>query len=177
MANFCYPLHDKIDEKLVEVVEVPAGATLTAGDIILAETLKAGSNKVYAGAQVADITADQPCIIIDQGFEELSDGRRPDGGNMLTDISFTEGDKVHVIRMNKNMKYEIAVDKLDNTGTVAPAAGKFLIPQNGEWKFATANAIGTAVVALKIESVASVATGGNLGLGFSSSVIARIVLA
>jgi len=177
MANFCYPLHDKIHEELVEVVVVPAGATLTAGDIILAETLVTGSNKVYAGTQVTDITADEPLIIIDQRFEELSDGRRPNGGNMLTDIEFVAGDKVHAIRLLKNMKYEIAVDKIANAGVVAPAAGVFLIPENGEWKFATSATIGTAIVALKIESTPSVATGGNLGLGFSSSVIARVVLA
>ena len=177
MANFCYPLHDKIDEKLVEVVIVPVGATLTSGDIILAETLTAGSNKVYDGTQVSDITTDEPAIIIDQRFEESTDGRRPNGGNMLEDIKFVAGDKVHVIRLSKNMKYEIAVDKLLNTGVVAPAAGVYLIPQNGAWSFATSATIGTAIVALKIESTPAVPTGGNLGLGFSSSVIARVVLA
>jgi len=177
MANFCYPLHDKISEKLVEVVVVPTGATLTAGDIILAETLVVGSKKVYAGTKVADITKDEPAIIIDQRFEELVGGRRPDGGNMLEDIKFVAGDKVHVIRLSKNMKYEIAIDKLDNTGVVVPAAGVFLIPKNGSWTLSTSATIGTAKVALKIEAVASVPTGGNLGLGFSGSVIARVVLA
>lgn len=177
MANFCYALHDNIDEKLVEVVYVPAGAELTAGDIILAEDMTAGSLKTYDGAQVSDITVDEPLIIIDQRFEELSDNRRPNGGNMLKDIKFVEGDKVHAIRMSKNMKYEIAIDKLLNTGVVVPAEGVFLIPQNGAWSLATSATIGTAKVALKIEAVTTVPTGGNRGLGFSASVIARIVLA
>lgn len=177
MANFCYALHKNIDEKLVETIVVPAGATLSAGNIVLAETLVSGSKKVYAGAQVTDATAQEPCIIIDQRFEQLPDGRRPDGGNMLTNITFVEGDKATVIRLDKNMKYEIAVDKLANTGVVVPAAGVFLVPVNNTWTLATSATIGTAKVALKIEALGSVATGGLMGLGFSSSVIARVVRA
>lgn len=177
MANFCYALHKEIPEKLVEVVTVPAGATLHAGQVILAETLATGSLKVYDGAQVTDITAQVPCLIIDQRFEELSDGRRPEGGNMLTDITFTEGMKIHVVRLSKDMKYELAVDVLDNAGVVAPAAGVFLIPQDDEWNLATSATVGTAIAALKIEAVSTMPTGGQFGSGFSSSVIARVVLA
>lgn len=177
MANFLYPLHDKISEKLVETVIVPSGQTWTAGDVCIAETLVSGSKKVYTGALVGALT-DDICFIPDQRFEQLTDGRRPEGGNMLTDITFKAGDAITVIRADRNMKYEIAVDKLDNTGVVAPAAGVYLIAQVGDAQLKTVATLGgTEKVVLKIEAVASVPTGGQMGLGFSSSVIARVIKA
>lgn len=177
MANFLYALHDNIDEKLIETVIVPSGQTWTAGDVCIAEALVSGSKKVYTGALVGALT-DDICFIPDQKFEQLADGRRPDGGNMLTDISFKAGESIVVIRANKNMKYEIAVDKLDNTGVVAPAVGVFLIAQVGDAQLKTVASLGgTEAVALKIEALASVPTGGQMGLGFSSSVIARVIKA
>lgn len=175
MANICYVLNDEIDAKLVEVVTVPTGATLVAGNVLLAETLVSGSTTVYAGAQVTDITTQKPVIIIDQGFEEWTDGRRPDGGNMVTDIKFTEGKKVHALRFDDHMKYEFSTDVLDTT--VAPAVGKFLIPVNNSYELAVANSLGTALVGFKIEALTNIAVGGSFTGGFASGVIARIVLA
>jgi len=173
MANICYALHKEIDEKLVEVVVVPE--TVVAGNVLVAEALVAGSTTVYAGTKVADITAEKPLIIIDQGFEELEDGRRPDGSNMVTDIKFVAGKRVHAIRFDQDMKYEIATDVIETT--ITPVVGKFLIPQNGSLELAVADTLGTALVGFKIEAVSTIPVGGNVMAGFTASVIARIVLA
>lgn len=175
--RICYGLHTDFSEVIVETVKVQNGQTFYVGDILSAETLVSGSKKVYAPTVVADATAEKPAIIIDQGIIKLSDGRRVEGGNLLTDLSFIENDVIHVVRLEDNLKFEISVDSLGNTGVVAPAVGKYLIPANGEQKLQTADAIGTANVALVIESLATIPTGGNMALGYASSVIARVVKA
>jgi len=172
-----YALHSDYPEWAVETVEVPTGQTFNVGDVIVAEALKAGSKKVYAGTVVAAITTEKPLLIIDQKFVELADGRRVEGSNLLTDLVFKAGDKITAIRPVQDMKYEISQDSIGNTGVVVPAAGVFLIPANGGKGLVTSATIGTALVAYKIETVASIPTGGNLALGYSASVIARCVKA
>jgi len=174
MANICYAMHEEISEQLVEAVKVPTGATLVAGNVLLAETLATGSTTVYEGAQVTAVTQ-APVIIVDQKFEQLADGRRPDGSNMVTGIQFRAGEVVHAIRFSKHMKYEIATDVLDTT--IAPAVGKFIIPKANSYQMIVADALGTATVGLKIEALETIAVGGNVTGGFSASVIARVVLA
>jgi hypothetical protein len=176
MANICYALQKELPEELVEVVVVQSGQTLVAGNIVLAETLVSGSKKNYVAGQVATIATDLPCIIIDQGFEQLADGRRPDGSD-ITALSFTEGAKLTAVRLVENFKYEMATANIDNTGVIAPAVGKFLIPQAGSLKLATSDTLSTAKVGFKIEAVTSIPVGGQLGLGFASAVVAKVVFA
>jgi len=177
MARLAYGLHTDYPEWVVETVEIPVGETYQVGDAIVAETLVAGSVKVYAGSQVADITAEKPLVIIDQKFEELADGRRPDGSNLLTGITFKAGDKITAVRAIQDFKMEFAQDDLGNTGVVVPAVGVFIIPANGDNKWQTSATIGTALVAYQIEALASIPTGGNFALGYEASVITRCVLA
>lgn len=172
-----YALHSDIPEWAVETVEIPVGETYQVGDAIVADSLRTGSLKVYEGSQVADITKEKPLMIIDQRFDELEDKRRPDGSNMLTDITFREGDEVIGVRPVQDMKFEISQASLGNTGVVTPAAGVFVIPANGENKWQTAASIGTAIVAYKIEAVTNIPTGGNMALGYDASAIIRCVLA
>ena len=86
MANyFCRPL-TKIAESDVEKVKVPTGVTVYAGHVLMCEALDtsiSGNREVYLGTVVSDVTADYPCIVITQKFEELSDGRRPAGQRRL----------------------------------------------------------------------------------------------
>lgn len=175
--NTAYGLHVDYPEWLVERVEVPTGETYKVGEAIVAETLRTGSLAVYAGSQVADILTEKPLVIIDQRFEEQADGRRPDGSNILTDIDFTEGMVITGIRAMENLKFEFATDVLGNTGVVAPAVDVYIIPANGQNKWQTSATIGTALVAFKIEALATLATGGNMSLGYDASVITRCVLA
>lgn len=173
----CYPM-TKVEERHVVKVTVPASATLKAGDVVLAETLvaEAMNIEVYAGAQVSDITADEPVIIINQGFEQLADGRRPAGNPNPADFEYTEGTVLTAVRLAKDYKFQITTDGLDNTGVVAPAVDVKLIPQNGDYQLATAASVGTAITALNIEKVTTIGIGGQFGNGLVESVIARVEL-
>lgn len=177
MARVCYALHADYPEWIVETVEVPVGMTLKVGDVVLAETLIANSKKIYEAELVADAAVDDILIIPDQKFVELADGRRVEGADLLNDLEFKAGDKITAIRLMKHMKYELSVDSLDNIGVVVPAVDVLLIPVAGEQKLATAAVAGLSKTALKIEAVGSIPTGGKMALGYSGSVIARVVMA
>jgi hypothetical protein len=123
-VRVCYGLGTDYLEHLVETIKVPAGVTLKVGDVITAEALVAGSNKVYAGAVVADITTADLLIIPDQRFYEDAQGRRYEATNLLTELSFTEGMVITAIRLQKHMKFEISVDSLANTATEACKASR-----------------------------------------------------
>jgi len=172
-----YGLLKDYPEQIVETVKIPAGATFKVGDVISTDGLVSGSNKVYVGKVVEDITADEVLLIIDQKFVELADGRRISGSNLLTDLSFTEGMVITAIRMDKHIKFEISQDALENTGVVAPAAGVYLVGVNDSQQLATIAALlGTETSALVIEAVTTIPTGGQMSLGYGSGVIARVIL-
>lgn len=173
----CYPM-TKVQERHVIKATVPAGAELKAGDVVLAETLVVSTDnlEVYAGAQVADITADTPVIIINQGFEQLADGRRPAGNPNPADYIYREGETVTAIRLAKDYRFHITTDAFDNTGVVAPAVDVKLIPQNADYQLQTSATFGTAITGLNIEKVTTVGTGGQFGANFEESVVARVIL-
>jgi len=173
-TRICIPL-TKIAEKNIEKVKVPTGMTLYAGDVVLAETLESGSREVYTGVQVTDITAQYPCIVLTQGVYE--DGNyRPSGHPNVGENSFTPGSVITVARLEKDLKFEITWDSLDNTATVTPAAGVYLTPVNSDNQLATAAAAGTALTVLKIEGVSNIGMGGQMALDYEDSVIARVVV-
>lgn len=177
MANrICRPLI-KVEERSVVKVEVPSGATLYAGDVILCETLDTTDSdniEVYAGAQVSNYTTQVPCIIINQGFETLSDGRRPEGQPDFSQYTYTEGDVVTAIRLHNDLLFFISNDCLDNTGVVAPAAGVVLIPQNTDYQLATAASVGSSLAGLTVEKVTTQGVGGQFGSTFATGVVARV---
>ena len=172
-----YGLISEYPEWIVETVEIPAGATFKVGDVIATNGLVTGSNKVYMGKIIADVTAEKPLLIIDQKFVELANGQRVEGSNLLTDLEFKAGDKVTAIRLIENLKFEISQDSLDNTGVVTPAAGVYLVAANADQQLKTiASPVGTELVALIIESITTIPTGGQMALGYDAGVIARVAL-
>ena len=174
-TKICEPLHE-IAEKNVETVRVPTSVTLYAGDVIQAETLESGARRVYTGAQVTSITDQYPCIVISQGTYKDSSGYRPAGHPDIGAISYAATDVVTVIRLEKNQKFKITTDCLDNTATITPAAGVFLIPQASDYQLQTSATVATSVTALKIEALDNYGMGGNMALTYAAGVIARVVL-
>lgn len=173
-TKLCFPMHE-IAEKNIETVRVPTGATLSAGDVILAETLESGGRRVYTGAQVTDITAEYPCLVISQGTYEDASGYRPSGHPNVGEITYAAGKVVTVVRLEKDLKFKMTSACLDNTGVVAPAAGVFLVAQNADYQLATSATIGSALVALKIEALDNTGMGGQMGMTYEAGVIARVV--
>lgn len=178
MANkICYPL-TKIPEYLVEKVKVPTGATYYGGTIVMCEVLDtniAGNREVYAGSTITDPTTQVPCIIINGGFEQLADGRRPDGNPNPATFSFGAGDVATAIRLTKNLKFFISNDAVEVGINPAIAVGVKLVATDESNVLTTAAAVGTNAMALNVEKLEGMGIGGQFGMSFANGSIARVV--
>lgn len=160
-------------------IKVPAGVTLHAGQVVVAETLDAtipDNYRVYAPTQVADATKENVAIILNGGFEELPDGRLPAGQPDYTQYSFNEGAVVTAHRLLPEVRFEISVDACDATVAAASIVpGDNLVPKNGQYELtysAKADAV-TAKDYLTIEAVRYFQLGGQFGSNMAKVLVVR----
>ncbi len=175
MSNYiCRPLTE-VPDYLVANVTVPAGVSLHAGQVVVANTLDAsisGNYSVYAATQPATANLKtQMAIVINGGFEQLPDGRRPDGQPDYTQYTFVAGDVVTIVFLNPQMRFEISNDSV-NLNTLTPAAGQVLYPVNGDYTLT----LGAAAPAGTYSSLAVLTTkyfriGGQFGGQFANTMI------
>lgn len=160
-------------------ITVPAGVTLHAGEVVVAEELDAnlgfGNWDVYTPAQVTDAAKQDVALILNGGFETLADGRRPEGQPDYTQYEFVEGDVVTAHRLIPETRYEISIDACDDTVTEAVVAGDNLIPKAGQYTLSY-SAKGEAVTAknyLVVEAVKYFRLGGMSGSEFTTTMVVR----
>lgn len=174
--RICYPL-TKIPEHLVEKVKVPVGATYYGGDVVMCETLDTTytpNREVYAATPIANVTTDIPCIIINGGFEQLADGRRPEGQPNPGQYGFTAGQVCTAIRLTNDLKFFISDDAIAVGANPAIAVGKFFIPVNGAVQMTTSATVGTSITALSIEKQEYMGIGGQFGMTFANGSVTRV---
>ena len=135
MANYIARTVTENPAYMQAQIKVPAGETYHAGQVVVAETLDnsiRGNLSVYAPTKVADITKEDIAIILNNGFETLTDGRRPDGQPDYTQYEFKAGEVVTAHRLLPQTRYEISIDACAQSvksATIAP--GDNLVPKNG----------------------------------------------
>ena len=161
-------------------IVVPAAEVLHAGQVVVAEELDAslgyGNWDVYTAAKVSDETKNNVAIILNGGFETLSDGRRPDGQPDYTQYEFKGGEVVTAHRLLPETRYEISIDACDEEvakATVVP--GDNLIPKANQYEL-TYSAKGTTVTAknyLTVEAVKYFRLGGQSGAEFAQTMVVR----
>ena len=180
--NYVCRLANSVPDTYLAKIRVAAGTTLRAGNVILAESLDAaisGNYEVYVPGTVADITAEEICLVLNGGFETLADGRRPEGQPDYTKYIFQEGEVVTVVRLNmNNIKLEISKDALAaNTATVV--VGGKLVPVNATktLTFEAANVDTTALNYLKVEATKYFRIGGQFGGQFVETYVVRSAVA
>ena len=100
----------RIPEKNVFLARVPADTTLQAGAIVDLSTLDTAIPNNYQVYVAAAPTADSTMlgIVINDGWEQLADGRRPDGQPDYTQYEFHAGDVVCVVALEAWTRFEIA---------------------------------------------------------------------
>lgn len=178
MANYlCRVTNPRIPDYMVIKVSVPAGQTLHAGEIVPVKALDttiSDNYQVFSGTQPA--TADlglQMALIINDGFETLADGRRPDGQPDYTQYTYNAGEVVAAILLVPGLVFEISTDCI--TGT--PAVGSFLEPTNGSYGLSVkATQTAGTKSSLKMLNVSkNFRMGGQFGYNFLTTVIAMVV--
>lgn len=164
-------------------IKVPAADVLHAGLVVVAENLDAsinGNYSVYAPTKVADITKDDLAIVLDGGFETLSDGRRPDGQPDYTQYTFKAGEVVTAMRLLPETKYELSIDACGASvaaATVVP--GDNLIPEVGKYelKYSAKAEEVTAKNYLTVEAVKYFRLGGQSGMDMAKTLVVRAKMA
>lgn len=154
-------------------VNVKAEDELKAGDVVAINKLvdEAENREVYAATKPAagDI---RYAIIVNQGIEELADGRRPEGQPNFTTFTFKAGTILHAVMLGYDpVPFAISDNQIDGDAT----EGQFLIPQEGSYKLkasATKGEIATlAVEKTKVETP----MGGNFGMVTEKTTFATVL--
>ena len=124
-----------------------------------------------------EITKDDIVLVLNNGFETLTDGRRPDGQPDYTQYVSNAGEVVTAHRLLPEVRFEISVDACDATvsGASGLKVGDNLIPANGK-DVLVYSAKGTTVTAknyLTIEAIKYFRLGGQFGGDFAKTLVVR----
>lgn len=171
MANYISHIDTpRVASEHITKVTVPTGG-LKAGQAVIADTLDNSlgvyNYEVYTATQPAtgNLGSKMVAVIINDGFETLSDGRRPAGQPNYFKYEFEAGETATAIFLDRHLQFEIGVDCVTGGTTATPASdiGKFLYPTNGTNNLTVGATVpeGTAS-SLKIIAVRNVPVGGNI---------------
>ena len=177
MKNYiCQVINPRVSSRFIGKIKVPAGG-LTAGSIVIADTLDntiTGNYEVFSATTpaTANLKSDFLAVVLNDGFETLSDGRRPAGQPNYYSYTFEEDDIAPIMYLEKHLVFNIGADAIaENTKNLA-IVGNYLIPVNGSTVLnASASIPSTNSKALQILSVYNTPVGGNYGGGFALSYI------
>lgn len=153
-------------------VNVQAEEELKAGDVVAINSLvdTADNREVYAATKPAagDI---RYAIIVNQGIEELADGRRPEGQPNFTTFTYKAGTTIHAVILGyQPVPFAISDNQIDGVAAV----GKFLAPQEGSYKLKVVDL--AADVCLAIEKIAvETPMGGMFGMQAEKTTFATVL--
>lgn len=157
---------------------IPEGTQIYAGEIYMPNKLDTdlgyGNWTAYLPEVIEDISKEVPAIILNGGFETLSDGRRPDGNPDYTNYIFNAGDIATAIVLKPEIKFEISYDAISN-GIDVEGLG-YLIPEGsqGLLKFVeTLDGVNSKVY-LKVEALKEFRLGGLFGGEFAKTMVVRV---
>lgn len=157
----------------LNVVNVKAEVALKAGDVVAINTLVADAEnrEVYAATQPAEGDI-KYAIIVNQGIEELADGRRPEGQPNFTAFEFKAGTVLHAVILGyAPIPFVIANNQIDGT----PEAGKYLVPEAGQFKLKVAAEAGN-LGSLYIEKTnVEIPMGGMFGMAVELATYATVL--
>jgi len=176
MANYVSRPMTEVPDYLVGTVIVPTGTTLYAGNIVfadVADTTISGNYSVFSAATpVTGTLGKQMAIVINGGWEQLPDGRRPEGNPDYTQYTYNAGEIATIVFLTPKMRFEISYDCI--TGT--PTAGGVLYPVNAS-NVLTYNAStvpsGT-FSSFNVTALKNFRLGGKFGAQFASTVVAMV---
>lgn len=164
------------------LIKVPEGDSMAAGEIYKAETLDTtipGNTTVYVAEYVTDKN-DLPVIALNDSFETLLDGRRPDGQPDYTQYVYNEGEVINSVRLDKNVKLELGTDTLSNQLDMKDIDDTNLkdtwlyINNEGRLTWSNSFANVSSRVYFVIEAVKYFRLGGQSGMEFARTLVVRV---
>lgn len=164
------------------LIKVPEGDSMAAGEVYKAETLDttiSGNTTVYVAEYVTDKN-DLPVIALNDSFETLLDGRRPDGQPDYTQYVYNEGEVINSVRLDKNVKLELGIDTLSNQLDMKDIDDTNLkdtwlyINNEGRLTWSNSFANVSSRVYFVIEAVKYFRLGGQSGMEFARTLVVRV---
>lgn len=164
------------------LIKVPEGDSMAAGEVYKAETLDttiSGNTTVYVAEYVTDKN-DLPVIALNDSFETLLDGRRPDGQPDYTQYVYNEGEVINSVRLDKNVKLELGADTLSNQLDMKDIDDTNLkdtwlyINNEGRLTWSNSFANVSSRVYFVIEAVKYFRLGGQSGMEFARTLVVRV---
>lgn len=156
---------------------VEEGTQINAGDVYVAKELNEnlhGNWTVYNADMIEDVSKEIPAIVINNSFETLADGRRPDGQPDYTQYAYEEGEVVTAIKLLPEIKMEISFDIIQNRNDIESKG--YLIPENGTnlLRFVSTIDDVNSKVYFVIEALKHFRCGGAMGMGFIDTMVVRV---
>ena len=112
---------------------VPKGEILASGQIYVGENLVDnygyGNWTVFTPELIEDTQKQVPAIILNNDFEVLPDGRRPDGNPDYTQYVYTEGEVITAIKLIPGVKFELGMSSVIAETDIK--VGGYLVPEAG----------------------------------------------
>lgn len=157
---------------------VQEGMVLNAGQIYVGENLdtKIGNQNydTFIPEEISDTAKQIPSILINNEFEQIPDGRRPDGQPDYTQYYFTEGEVVTAISLLPETKYELSYDSIIAESEIK--VGGILYPEEGNSKLMYADSLYgvNSKTYLLIENLKYFRLGGEFGSQFINTMVVRV---
>lgn len=175
-----YPM-TRVPDHYVSVVRVPEGETMYAGMFVVADTIDAaiaGNYQVRVpSAPTADnIKTEIVGVVINGGFDQLADGRRPDGQPDYSQYEFNAGDVITIVWCLPKVIFYLSDDCLtagtltENTKAIVPTATT-MVPSASD----TVPAAGAVKSYFKTMARKTVRSGGMYGAGFINGFVCEAV--
>lgn len=162
---------------------VGTGETLNPGSLVALTALDTAiltenNYQVFAATKPATANlGEMMAIVINDGFETLADGRRPDGQPDYTQYTFKEGEVVTCVLLVPGLMFEISQDCV-TSGTSA-VAGDIIEPVNNSYmgnRIASATGRTEGVMSgLKVLTTKYFRMGGMFGGNFITTIVAMAV--
>lgn len=176
MENICNVVTPRVASEHITKVTIPSGG-LNPGSVVLCSALDssiAGNYEIYTATQPGTVTLnnDALAIIVNDGYETLSDGRRPGGQPDYYQYSFKEGETATAIFLDKHLVFEIGADAVTVANGVTPAVNQYLFPTNASYKLTLSDTLPEGQTKyLKILAIRNNPIGGLFGGKFTASYI------
>lgn len=186
MANYISQITTpRVAPEHITKVTVPTGG-LKPGQVVVAEsldnTLGNFNYEVYTATQpaTAKLGSNMVALIVNDGFETLTDGRSPAGQPNYYTYEFKAGETALAIFLDRHLQFDIGVECVTGATTATPASdiGKFLYPTDGTNNLTVGASVpeGTAA-SLKIIAVKNVPVGGNIDASNTGFAFAYVCVA
>jgi len=166
----------KLESAHIAKIKVPSGG-LYAGQVVYCEELDStitNNFEVYLATKpvTSNFASKNLAIVLNGGFETMSDGRRPEGQPDFTQYSYAEGEIATVAFIDRHLRFSISGDSIDSDTIGDIAIGKYLIPLDDSNSLAVATSVPDAITtALKVVAIRNMPVGGDFGLGYATTYI------